>query len=122
VYQCPGLLELGLENIEMSKIFWAYWVLEQVQFYLECWRMIEETKLKLVFVLHFQFKIIQMLQIRDVPRRVSLFGVPIWPHLVPKWPPIDFKSTTCIQNELTCLGKKQPTFDFQLTFEMMLLF
>jgi len=54
--------------------------------------------------------------------RGSYFGVPIRPHLVPNWPQIDLKSATGTQNGLTRLGKKQPTFNFQSTSDVMLLF
>jgi len=63
-------------------------------------------------------KMWQSFTLRDayIHRPGSYFDVPIRPHLVSKWPHIDLKSTTCIQNDLTRLGKKTTDFRFPVDF------
>jgi len=51
-----------------------------------------------------------MISTAFITRRESHIGKTIQPHLVPKWPQVDFKLPTWNQNDLTWLGKKVTDF------------
>ena len=59
-------------------------------------------------------------QYKEPIRPGSDFKVPIRPHLVQKWPQVDFKSRLVPKMTWGDLGKKQPTFNFKSTSYMAL--